>query len=108
MLRNLQTHTQVHVPGAPPPLHTHAYHPGLPDHPTATGRAHLYGQGGLMGGAVTLSARGPVGSRRGNTGYGYLGMDPSDPSTWVDYERGIYRPFNPQPGMIAWLNWQSQ
>lgn len=27
----------------------------------------------------------------------YTGMDPSDQQTWV-------RPFRPQPGMIAWLN----
>jgi hypothetical protein len=35
----------------------------------------------------------PVGL--GNTPY--MGMDPSDPATWV-------RPWNPQPGMIARLN----
>jgi hypothetical protein len=60
-------------------------------------RAQLYGAGGLLGGRVTLSARGLVGQSRGNTGYGYLGMDPSDPMTWP-------RPFNPAPGMISYLN----
>jgi hypothetical protein len=50
-----------------------------------------------MGGAVTLTAGGPTGMRRGRTGYGYLGMDPSDPSTWP-------RPFVPSTGMISYLN----
>jgi hypothetical protein len=50
-----------------------------------------------MGGAVTLTARGLVGQSRGNTGYGYLGMDPSDPLTWP-------RPFVPTAGMISYLN----
>ena len=36
----------------------------------------------------------PVGD---NAGQPYLGMDPSDPVTWV-------RPYNPQPGMVALLN----
>ena len=30
-------------------------------------------------------------------GQPYAGMDPSNQATWV-------RPFSPQPGMIAWLN----
>ena len=46
--------------------------------------APLYGPAGLVG---------PVGS----TDHPYVGMDPSDPVTWV-------RPYNPQPGMIGYLN----
>lgn len=80
--------------GAPPPFHTtmHAH-----QYPAPGGRGRLYGAGGLMGGAVTLSARGLVGQTRGNTGYGYLGMDPSDSTTWP-------RPFVPTGGMISYLN----
>jgi hypothetical protein len=44
----------------------------------------MYGPAGLVG---------PVGS----TDHPYVGMDPSDPVTWT-------RPYNPQPGMIAQLN----
>lgn len=83
-----------HAPGAPPPLHV-AMHPH--QRPAPLPRAALYGAGGLMGGAVNLTARGLAGQSRGDTGYGYLGMDPSDPATWP-------RPFNPQPGMIGYLN----
>lgn len=85
-----------HRPGAAPPEHVamHAHQDVVP-----LSRPRLYGAGGLMGGAVQLTARGWVGSRVGNTGYGYLGMDPSAPSTWP-------RPFNPAPGMIGRLNWQ--
>lgn len=80
--------------GAPPPFHVYMH-----DHsyPAPGGRARLYGAGGLMGGAVTLSSRGMVGQSRGNTGYGYLGMDPSDSTTWP-------RPFVPAAGMISYLN----
>jgi hypothetical protein len=46
--------------------------------------APLYGPAGLVG---------PVGS----TDHPYQGMDPSDPITWT-------RPYNPQPGMISYLN----
>lgn len=81
-------------PAAAPPLHiVHHFQPPAPYFT----RAQLYGAGGLMGGAVSLTARGLVGQSRGNTGYGYLGMDPSDPATWP-------RPFNPAPGMISYLN----
>jgi len=68
--------------------------------PMVTGPAIAYGPGGgLAGGAVTLNmGASGVGIRRGRTGYGYLGLDPSDPNTW------IVRPFNPAPGMIAYLN----
>lgn len=44
------------------------------------------------GGALVLTPL-PVGAN----GQPYLGMDPSAPATWV-------RPWNPQPGMIAYLN----
>jgi len=101
LTRGMVRHQYQSEPGAPPPFH--AYGHGYLDragYMSGAGRPHLYGAGGLMGGAVTLGARGPVGSRTGNTGYGYLGMDPSDPQTWP-------RPFNPAPGMITWLNWQS-
>lgn len=77
-----------------PPFHAYMHEH---QYPQPSSRAQLYGAGGLLGGAVTLSARGFTGSRRGNTGYGYLGMDPSDSSTWP-------RPFVPTAGMIGWLN----
>jgi hypothetical protein len=67
-------------------------------HAEPSGLARMYGPGGgLQGGAVTLETRGWTGMRLGNTGYGYLGMDPSDPSTWP-------RPFVPTAGMISYLN----
>ena len=81
-----------------PPFHVYMHDHQYPEPP---GRARLYGSGGIMGGATILNTAGWVGMRRGNTGYGYLGMDPSDPSTYI-------RPFNPVPGMIGYLNWQSQ
>lgn len=104
-MRKFLTHSYQDRPGGygPPPLHVwgegslpQAQHAGVP---AATDRARLYGSGGLLGGAVTLGARGPTGMVSGGTGYGYLGMDPSDPMTWR-------RPFNPAPGMISYLNWQ--
>ena len=80
--------------GASPPLHA-----AMPFHQHAPGltRGQLYGAGGLMGGAVTLTSGAPTGMRAGDTGYGYLGMDPSAPQTWP-------RKFNPAPGMIGRLN----
>ena len=61
-------------------------------------RAQLYAGGGLLGAGVpALTARGWTGSVLGNTGYGYLGMDPSAPSTWP-------RPFVPSRGMIGRLH----
>jgi hypothetical protein len=102
VLRNLPKGSYQTRPGQPPPHHVHSYgHLPQAQHAGAasTGRAVLYGSGGLMGGAVSLSARSPVGMSRGGTGYGYLGMDPSDPLTWP-------RPFNVAPGMISYLNWQ--
>lgn len=87
--------SQYHgVEGAPPPLHA-----AMPwhQHPAGLSRGELYGSGGLLGGAVTLTSGAPTGMKVGNTGYGYLGMDPSAPETWQ-------RPFNPAPGMIGRLN----
>lgn len=115
-MRKFLTHSYQTRPGGygPPPLHVYgqghlpqAQYAGTAPalarsvhaEPAATGRGRLYGSGGLLGGAVTLGARAPVGMVTGGTGYGYLGMDPSDPLTWP-------RPFNPAPGMISWLNWQ--
>jgi hypothetical protein len=96
LTRRQVTSQYATAPGdrAAPPLHV-----AMPPHqrPAPTSRAQLYGAGGLMGGAVTLTAGGPTGMRRGRTGYGYLGMDPSDPSTWP-------RPFVPSTGMISYLN----
>lgn len=81
------------TPGAPPPVHVAMYYH---QHAPGQSRAQLYG-GGLMGGAATLTAGAPTGMRLGDTGYGYLGMDPSAPETWP-------RRFNPAPGMIGRLN----
>jgi hypothetical protein len=57
---------------------------------------------GLLRGGVTQFSRGsgpagPVGPV-GSTDRPYVGMDPTDRSTWV-------RPWNPAPGMIGWLNY---
>lgn len=68
-------------------------------HPRRMYPALAYGPGGGMdGGAVLLNTGGWVGIRHGGTGYGYLGLDPSDPATWV------VRRFNPATGMISYLN----
>jgi hypothetical protein len=87
-----------HADYSPPPFHYYG-HPH--QYPPAMDRPQLYGAGGLLGGAVTLTARGYVGSRMGDTGYGYLGMDPSAPETWP-------RPFNPSWGMMARFDWQAR
>jgi hypothetical protein len=93
--RRVVAHQYGQQAGAPPPFHTTM---GEHQYPAPGGRARLYGPGGgLMGGAVSLNTRGWVGMRAGNTGYGYLGMDPSDSTTWP-------RPFNPTGGMISYLN----
>jgi hypothetical protein len=80
---------------SPPPFHVtmreHMY-------PEPCDRAWLYGQGGLLGGAVTLNNAAWTGSRRGDTGYGYVGMDITDVTTWP-------RPFVPTAGMISYLNY---
>lgn len=92
LTRRAVSHSYGHAPGAPPPMH-------VPMHGHPTALATTYGPGGgLAGGAVILNTRGWIGMRRGNTGYGYLGMDPSDSSTWP-------RPFVPTPGMISYLNY---
>jgi len=93
LTRRYVTSQYDHGPGAPPMHVVQHYAPAW----QSMSRAQLYGAGGLMGGAVTLTARGLVGQSRGNTGYGYLGMDPSDPATWP-------RPFVPSAGMISYLN----
>lgn len=77
---------------SPPPLHAYMHEHQYPAPPLPRGA------GGLLGGAVTLTSRGWVGSKVGNTGYGYLGMDPSDSSTWP-------RPFVSTSGMISYLNY---
>jgi hypothetical protein len=57
----------------------------------------------ILGGGLTMAPlgcggpAGPVGPFPG-TDRGYQGMDPSDPATYV-------RPYRPQPGMIAYLNY---
>ena len=84
-----------HHPGAAPPQHAGGHGHQQYAHMT---RGQLYGHNGLLGGAVTLTSRGFVGSAVGNTGYGYLGNDPSAPETWT-------RPFRPMPGMISFLNY---
>jgi hypothetical protein len=96
LTRRVVTHQYGHEPNNyPPPMHVLMQERHYPE---PSGRARLYGPGGgLMGGAVALNTRGWVGMRRGNTGYGYLGMDPSDSSTWP-------RPFTPTGGMISYLN----
>ena len=77
-------HAYGHSAGAVPPFHgcsvAHAQH----------GQA-MQQRGGLAGGAVILQMGYGGWS---NTGYGWLGMDPSDPATWP-------RPFAPQPGMMS-------
>lgn len=83
-----------------PPFHVTMHSSQYPAHHTMAGRAVATpGGGGLMGGAVRLNTAGRTGIRRGSTGYGYLGMDPSDPTTWP-------RPFNPSSGMIGYLNYR--
>jgi hypothetical protein len=58
-----------------------------------------YGARPCRGGGVAVQLGGPAGPV-GPTpnGMSFNGMDPSDPTTYV-------RPYNPQPGMIAWLNY---
>lgn len=101
LTRRAVTHQYGQHPAnySPPPFHFYAHEH---QYPTPSGRAQLAGPGGglLGGGAVTLNTRGWAGMRLGNTGYGYLGMDPSAPSTYP-------RPFVPTKGMISYLNWQA-
>lgn len=83
---------------SPPPYHVTMRESCYPE---PASRAVLYGQGGLLGGAVILANAAWTGSRTGNTGYGYVGMDITDPTTWP-------RPFNPTGGMISYLNYGAQ
>jgi len=62
------------------------------DHPAVTVCDSFPGGRPLPGGALVLYPL-PVGA----DGQPFLGMDPSAPVTWV-------RPYNPQPGMVARLN----
>ncbi len=84
MTRNTGVHAYGHSAGAAPPFHgcdeVHVRH-----------ARQLAQRGGLAGGAVVLQM-GYGGWA--DTGYGWLGMDPSDPQTWP-------RPFRPAPGMIG-------
>jgi hypothetical protein len=73
----------AHDPAAPPPLHA----VGL-EH-----RGQLPARGGLAGGAVVFT--GIPSTPGGSSGFGYLGMDITDPGSWP-------RPFNPQQ-TAAWF-----
>ena len=81
-----------------PPFHvtmpTHCY----PEHGPAAGRPGRLDGGGLFGGSVALRMPGGSGVYSAGSGFGWLGTDPSDPSTW------LRRPCNPSNGMIAFLN----
>jgi hypothetical protein len=63
------------------------------DHPAVTVSDSFRAGRPMPGGSLVLWP-GPVGLEGDQP---YLGMDPSAPSTWV-------RPYNPQPGMVARLN----
>jgi hypothetical protein len=66
-------------------------------HPHVTAQpAGIRGGGGALQMAQLYGPAGLVGPQ-GSTDHPYQGMDPSDPVTWT-------RPYNPQPGMIAYLN----
>lgn len=81
-----------------PPFHVTMHPTCYPDHAPAAGRPARLDGGGLFGGAVALRMPGGSGVYSAGSGYGWLGTDPSDPSTW------IRRPCNPSNGMIARLN----
>jgi hypothetical protein len=81
---------------SPPPFHATMHAHQYPAHCPPMGRAAAGAQGGLEGGYVVLTGLPSVDLPAGR-GFRYLGMDPSDPQTWP-------RPFNPAPGMIAYLN----
>ena len=73
----------AHTPDLPPPLcHVHPAQ-----------RAYLPARGGLAGGAVVLT--GLPSTPGGSSGYGYLGMDITDPGSWP-------RMFRPQ-ATNAWF-----
>lgn len=96
LTRRLVSHQYGHDPGHVAPPHHVTMRAEAAPAPSGLGRMRGPG-GGLRGGAVALNSRGWVGMRKGNTGYGYLGMDPSSPDTWP-------RPFVPTSGMISYLN----
>jgi hypothetical protein len=56
--------------------------------------------GRLIRGSTPAMSPGPAGMTGPvpGTDLGFQGMDPSNPVTWV-------RPYRPQPGMIAYLNY---
>jgi hypothetical protein len=71
------------TPELPPPMcHVHP-----------ADRTPLPARGGLAGGAVVLT--GLASTPGGSSGYGYLGMDITDPASWP-------RPFRPQQ-TTAWF-----
>jgi len=74
----------AHDPYAPPPLHAVA-----PEH-----RGQLPARGGLAGGGAVVFTGIPS-TPGGSSGYGYLGMDITEPESWP-------RPFSPQP-TAAWF-----
>lgn len=103
---------EPHDPAAPPPLHAvspadraawsgRAVTPGgplaagtsEPAQAAAGPRGYGAARGGLLGGAVVFT--GLPSTPGGSSGYGYLGMDITDPASWP-------RPFNPQPSR-AWF-----
>lgn len=55
------------------------------------------GDGTRPGSGGALTVTGPVAMAGLPGGQPFLGMDPSNPATWV-------RPYRPQPGMIGYLN----
>lgn len=78
----------AHDPGAAPPMH--AVHPAH--------RGQLPGRGGgLAGGAVVFT--GLPSTPGGSSGYGYLGMDITDPASWP-------RPYQPQQTGAWFVRWQ--
>lgn len=82
-----------------PPYHVTMHPTCYPQHnPPTDGRPTRLDGGGLFGGAVALRMPGGSGGFSAGSGYGWLGTDPSDPSTW------IRRPCNPSNGMISFLN----
>lgn len=87
MTRDLSQHQCSHVTGMPPPLH--ALHP-------VHQAAMLPPRGGLAGGGGVVLLGIP--STPGPGGYGYLGMDITDPGSWP-------RPFNPAPTNAWFVRW---
>jgi hypothetical protein len=82
----------VHVIRRSFPRQYGQWHP----HVCATPGIPLRGGGGALALVPPLGGPGELPNLPGSNMW-FNGMDPSDPSTWV-------RPYNPQPGMIAYLN----